>query len=177
LAKNLIWPHGIDKLFGCRAGYPLGKSPRKLDVTTILGRCDAVVMSFVIQPWSPTGKISGKTWRTTSRSIRLGLPERLRKASRTGTTFRQFAGFLTDLAHGAPQPKPRPPSPRSSSRYHFGTKILCESVDRALRRTIHPHPLSDRSHKLASTALAFDQPVADTCGVIVYGPQVPPNKI
>jgi len=48
LAKNLIWPHGIDKLFGPRAGYPLGESPRKLDVTTILGACDAVVMSFVI---------------------------------------------------------------------------------------------------------------------------------
>jgi hypothetical protein len=92
-----IWPHSIDKLFGRRAGYPLGESPCKLDVHYYSGSRWLRRRGNELRH-----RISGKTWRTASRSIRLDLPERLRKASCTGTTFWQFAGFLTDLAHGAP---------------------------------------------------------------------------
>jgi hypothetical protein len=122
-------------------------------------------------------KISEKTWRTASRSIRLRLRERLRKARRTSTTLWQFAGFLTGLTHSASQPKPATPDRRVLLPViSLGEGSLRIGGSRAAPND-PPHPLSDRSHKLASTTLAFDQPVTDRFDVIVYGPQAPPNKI
>lgn len=98
-------------------------------------------------------------------------------ASTRGTgTLRDHSRVLTDLVHGASQPKPATPIVAFFFRLPPGTKVPRESVDRA--SPDDPPPLlSDRSHKLASTALAFDQPVTDVRSVILYGPQAPPNKI
>jgi hypothetical protein len=166
-----------------------------------LDGCNVVVMSFVTPTVVAGRKILRKAWCTASRSIRLGLRSAYRRlaggpfrpqgghhraichfdlmsfaSTRDTGTLRDNSRVLTDLAHGASQPKPATPIVAFFFRLPPGTKVSCKSVDRA--SPDDPPPLlSDRSHKLASTALAFDQPVIDVCSVILYGPQAPPNKI